>query len=139
MRLATSYVRPGGYYFEFCTRADTSDEAANDIYPDVGCIHQGYDIPNTRAGKPVTQAEARAEAQAKAEVFLASELANAIPMWEGAKVQEERRLRAEARVKALELKLLDEERARLAAAEERARLAAAAAASAAASAAGGLT
>lgn len=125
MRLAASYALPEGFYYEWCSRADTPEEAANDIYPGVGCIHQGYSIPKEReveetvGGKrvkrkvAVTEAEARAESLAQAEPFLLGELQRSIPMWEGAKVQEERRLRAQARQRVLEEKLLAEERARL--------------------------
>lgn len=127
MRLAYSYAKPDGWYFEFCTRDDTVLAAAEDIYPDVGCIHQGYEVHNTREveetvnGKlvkrtiTVTHEQALAEVEPKAKAFLAGELARSLPMWEGAKIQEERRLRAQARQRALEEKLLAEERAKLAA------------------------
>ena len=115
MRLAVHYAEPGGWYYEWCTRADTLAEATACIYPDVGCIHQGYNIKAAREGKADrTEAEACAETLTLATAFLEPQLARATPVWEAARVQEERTIRAKAKRQALEERVLAEERARLA-------------------------
>lgn len=125
MRLAVHYAEPGGWYYEWCTRADTLAEATACIYPDVGCIHQGYNMPDSRVvdaiedGKPVKRTvpipelEARAESLASATAFLVPQLARATPAWEAFRVHEERTIRARAKRQALEERVLAEERARL--------------------------
>ena len=130
MRIATSYALPDGWHYEWCTL----DESAKDtcIYPDVGCIHQGYTILREReieelaGGKKVkrmvtvSEPEARAESLALATPFLTGEMQRSTPIWEGvktAKAREQRakeeRMREAARDRALEEKLLAEERAKL--------------------------
>lgn len=123
MRLATTYAEPGGWYYEFCTLDGL--QAAACIYPDVGCIHQGYNIKAERKDAkgalltPLTEPEARAEALALAVPFLEQERARSFPIWEGARIKKERervqkelQMRAEAKDKALAEKMLAEERAK---------------------------
>lgn len=108
MRLATSYDAGDTWYFEYCSRAPL--DAMNCIYPDVGCLHQGYNIPKV---KGATQADAAVKSLAKAEAFLPAEAARSAPIWDAAKRQEETRLRAAAKQQALKEQLLAEERAKL--------------------------
>ena len=124
MRIATSYALADGWYFECCSRDDTPEQAALCAYPDIGCIHQGYTIykrtETTTGDTPtviVTEAQARAEALARAVPFLTGELQRTIHIWEGAKAARAREQRAKeeqmreaARDKALAEKLLQEER-----------------------------
>ena len=95
MRLAITYPEPGGFYYEWCSRADTPEEAAACIYPDVGCIHQGYNVKAVRGGADgvavtLTEDQARAEALALAAPFLERELARRAPIWEADRVRKER-------------------------------------------------
>ena len=101
MRLATTYPEPGGWYYEWCSRADTPEEAAACIYPDVGCIHQGYNVKAVRVGADgvavtLTEDQARAETLARATEFLEQELARRAPAWEAERVQKARQRNATA-------------------------------------------
>ena len=115
MRLATNYAEPGGWYYEFCTLDPL--KATECIYPDVGCVHQGYNVKAERKvdGRTVTltEPEAQAETLTRATAFLGGELARSVPMWEGARIQNERKTRAAMKQRALEEKILAEERAKL--------------------------
>lgn len=109
MRIAESYALPDGWYLEFCTLDEAQKGSC--VYPDVGCIHQGY----TAAGA-TSEAGARQAVEAKARTFLDGELVRNIPMWRAAERNLERKIRADARRRALEERIMAEERARLAAA-----------------------
>ena len=101
MRLAITYPEPGGWYYEWCSRADTPAEKDACIYPDVGCVHQGYNVKAVRVGADgvavtLTEDQARAEALALAAPFLERELARRAPIWEADRAREERKRSAAA-------------------------------------------
>ena len=106
MHLVLKYETPTHLGYEFCSLSEREKDAC--VYPDVGCIHQGYDIPKMEAPakaasgpqaapKAVTEPEARAAAEAQATVFLAQEAGRMAPVWAAADMRVERDARAKAK------------------------------------------
>ena len=96
MRLVLKYETPTHWGYEFCSLDEGKKDAC--IYPDVGCIHQGYDIPRQdENGKAVAEPEARTQAEAEATVFLAQEAGRMAPVWAAADTKKQREVRAKAK------------------------------------------